>query len=406
MVKEPHDMPETDEEEQMEGESFADLFAKSYQKEERLKPGQVVEARIIKITSDWIFIDTGRKGEGVLDRKELLDAEGALTVTEGDSIRAYFLSSRNGELRFTTRVGGGSAANSQLEEAWRSGIPVDGHVEKEVKGGFEVKLAGSVRAFCPFSQMGLRRGGEASAYIGKHLPFRVTNYSEGGRNIVVSNRAILEEESRRQKESLKESLQVGMRVKGTVTSLRDFGAFVDLGGADGLIPMAEIAWGRVKDVREVLTVGQEVEVVVKQIDWERDRISLSLRDTLADPWEQVPERFPVGSVHSGKVSRLAAFGAFVTLAEGIDGLLHIAKLGKGKRIAHPREVLREGEEVEVIVEGIDREAKRISLALAEVKRAQDEEEKSIAEFRRGQEAAPAGSMGSLGDLLKAKLEKK
>ncbi|HEY6008440.1 MAG TPA: 30S ribosomal protein S1, partial [Geobacteraceae bacterium] len=335
--------------------------------------------------------------------KELLDAEGNLTVSEGDTIRAYFLGRQQNELRFTTRVGGGPAGNAQLEEAWRSGIPVQGHVEKEVKGGYEVKVAGS-RAFCPFSQMGLKRGGEPADYIGRHLPFRITNYGEGGRNIVVSNRALLEEEQQRQREALRESLQVGMTVQGTVSNLRDFGAFVDLGGIEGLIPMSEIAWGRVQDVREVLTVGQEVSVVIKQIDWERNRLSLSLRETQADPWERVAEMFPEGSVHSGRVSRLAPFGAFVTLGEGIDGLLHIGKLGGGKRISHPREVLREGDTVEVIVEAVDRTAKRISLALAAVRQAEAEAAAELDVFRQTQAGSAVQTMGSLGDLLKAKLE--
>ena len=400
MDKDQKERPETGEEE----ESFAELFEKSYRQEERLKPGQLVEARIIKVSGDWVFLDTGRKGEGVLDRKELLDADGNLTVVEGDTIRAYFLGSHQNELRFTTRVGSGPAGNAQLEAAWANGIPIEGHVEKEVKGGFEVKVAGS-RAFCPFSQMGLRRGGDAAQYVGRHLLFRITTYGEGGRNVVVSNRAVLEEEARQRREALMESLQVGMRVRGTVTSLRDFGAFVDIGGVEGLIPIAEAAWGRVKTISEVLTTGQEVEVVVKQIDWERNRLSFSLRETQADPWEQVAEKYPVGSVHAGRVSRLAPFGAFVTLGEGIDGLLHIGKLGGGKRISHPREVLREGEAVDVIVEGVDREAKRISLALAAIKQAEAEAAAELDTFRKAQAQTSGQSMGSLGDLLKAKLDK-
>jgi small subunit ribosomal protein S1 len=400
MDKDMNEKPETGEEE----ESFAELFEKSYRQEERLKPGQLVEARIIKVSGDWVFLDTGRKGEGVLDRKELLDAEGNLTVTEGDTVRAYFLGRQQNELRFTTRMGSGPAGNAQLEGAWANGIPIEGYVEKEVKGGFEVKVAGA-RAFCPFSQMGLKRGGDPAQYVGRHHLFLITTYGEGGRNVVVSNRAVLEEEARQRREALMESLQVGMRVRGTVTSLRDFGAFVDIGGVEGLIPIAEAAWGRVKDIREVLTAGQEVEVVVKQIDWERNRISFSLRETQTDPWEQVAEKYPVGSVHPGRVSRLAPFGAFVTLGEGIDGLLHIGKLGGGKRISHPREVLKEGDTVDVIIEGIDREAKRISLALAAIKQAEAEAAAELDTFRKAQAETSGRSMGSLGDLLKAKLSK-
>lgn len=385
-------------------ENFADLLARSFAATPRLAPGDKVEAKVLKISGDWIFLDTGRKGEGVLERKELLDAEGNLTVREGDTVTAWFLSSHNNEMRFTTKVGGGVAGNAQLEDAWRSGIPVEGRVEKEIKGGFEVKL-GTVRAFCPYSQMGLKRVADAAVYVGQHLSFRITEYGEKGRNIVLSHRAVLEELQRQEKERLKAALQVDQTVTGTVTSLRDFGAFVDIGGVEGLIPMAEVGWGRVTDIRDALSVGQQVQVVIKQLDWDKDRISLSLRETLADPWEKAVVNYPEGSFHTGRVARLAQFGAFVTLGEGIDGLIHISRLGAGKRINHPREVLKEGEEVEVKVESVDRDNRRISLALAGVARAADEEEATLASFRKSAAESSAQSLGSLGELLKAKREK-
>jgi small subunit ribosomal protein S1 len=320
-------------------------------------------------------------------------------------VTAWFVGGSGGEMRFTTRIGsgGGASGNAQLEEAWRSGIPVEGTVEKEVKGGLEVKVAGS-RAFCPFSQVGLRRTDDTAALVGRTLSFRITEYGEKGRNIVLSRRALLEEEQQRERDALRERLETGMTVEGTVTSLRDFGAFVDIGGVEGLIPMAELAWGRVKSAADVLSVGDRVKVVIKQLDWERQRISLSLKDTQADPWEQAAAQFPEGSFHSGTVSRLAPFGAFVTLAGGLDGLLHISKLGAGKRISHPREVLQEGAQVEVKVEGVDREQRRISLALAGPARAAAEEAESMESFRAAA-ATESGSMGTLGELLKARLEK-
>ncbi len=399
MDKDDKELTETTEE-----ESFADLFAKSFADQARLEPGQKVEAKILKISGDWIFLDTGRKGEGVLEAKELLDADGNLTVKEGETITAWFIGVSHNELRFTTKVGGGAAGQSQLEDAWRNGIPVEGRVEKEVKGGFEVRI-GSVRAFCPYSQISLRRVDNAADFVGKQLSFRISEYGENGRNIVLSHRAILEEERLRQKEEQKETLKEGMIVKGTVTSLRDFGAFVSIGSVEGLLPISEIGWSRVKDIREVLSVGQDVEVVVKQIDWEKDKISFSLKDTLADPWDKVASDYPEGSFHTGKVARLAQFGAFVTLESGVDGLIHISKLGAGKRINHPREVINEGETVEVKVESVDRENRRLSLSLAEASRAAEQEEKTIEEFRRTAAETSAKTMGTLGDLLKAKLEK-
>jgi small subunit ribosomal protein S1 len=400
MDKEIREQAET-----IEEESFAELFEQSFKDHGRLEPGEKVTARVLKISGEWVFLNTGRKGEGFLDKKELLDGEGNLTVREGDTVTAWFLSSSNNEMRFTTKLGG-AAGQSQLEDAWRSGIPVDGCVEKEVKGGFEVKVAGSMRAFCPYSQMGLRRTDQPDTYVGRHLSFRITEYGEKGRNIILSHRAILEEERQQQKEELRETLREGMTVKGTVTSIREFGAFLSIGSVEGLLPISEIGWGRVADINEVLTVGQELEVVVKQIDWEKDRFSFSLRETQADPWEMVTHAYPEGSFHTGRVARLTNFGAFVTLAAGVDGLIHISRLGSGKRISHPREVLKEEETVEVKVESVDRENRRLSLALAGPARAAEEEEAVLDTFRR-QAAAEAGhSMGSLGELMKAKQEKR
>jgi small subunit ribosomal protein S1 len=307
-------------------------------------------------------------------------------------------------MRFTTKIGGGAVSgggSTQLEQAWQSRVPVEGVVEKEIKGGYEIKLGGTARAFCPYSQIALRRVENPEALIGTRLTFQISEYAENGRNIIVSRRALLEEEQRRLKEEAQAGIVVGMTVAGTVTSLQDYGAFIDIGGLEGLIPVSEIAWSRVKDVREVLTVGQQVKVVVKSIDTEKDRISLSIKDTLADPWEQAVDKFPEGSFHAGTVARLDTFGAFVTIGDGVDGLLHISKLGSGKRINHPREVIKEGEQIEVKIESIDRTSRRISLALAGPARAAAEEEATLSEFRKQADDAPKG-MGTLADMMRTK----
>ena len=384
---------------------FAEMFEQSNKKTGRwLEPGQKLNGKVLKIGSEWIFMDTGQKGEGVIERKEFLDIDGNLTVAEGDVIAAYFLSSSHGEMRFTTRLGGGASGSTQLEQAWQARVPVEGVVEKEIKGGYEIKLGGTARAFCPYSQIALRRVENPEALIGTRLTFQISEYAENGRNIVVSRRALLEEEQRRLKDEAQAAISEGMTVNGTVTSVQDYGAFVDIGGLEGLIPVSEIAWSRVKDVRDVLSVGQQLKVVIKSIDKEKERISLSIKDTLADPWETVPDRFPEGSFHSGTVARLDTFGAFVTLSDGVDGLLHISKLGSGKRINHPREVVKEGEQIEVKIESIDRGNRRISLALAGPARAAAEEEATMTEFRRQSDDAPRG-MGTLGDMLRARTQK-
>ena len=285
-----------------------------------------------------------------------------------------------------------------MENAYQSGIPVDGTIEKEIKGGFEVKLPGNLRAFCPFSQTGLRQT-EPADLIGQSLPFKISQFSERGRNIVVSHRAILDEEREQLRVGLRETLKEGMVVKGTVTNIRDFGAFLDIGGIEGLLPISEVSYGRVEDINDILTLGQELEVAVKRIDWDNNKFSFSLRDTQADPWKKVGSIYQVGQQYPGKVSRLAQFGAFVTLEDGIDGLLHISKLGDGQRIRHPQDVVSVGQQIEVLVEKIDQDERRISLALAGNK------DEAVETSYNDQPAASTG-LGTLGDLLKASQQKR
>ncbi len=384
-------------------ENFADMLEKSMTKRGRLEPGQMVEAMIVKITADWIFLDLGGKGEGYLDKKEMLDANGAVTVKEGETVRAYFLSSENNEMHFTTKIGSGPAGQKQIEDAWRNRIPVEGTFVKEIKGGFEIRIAGGMRAFCPFSQTGIRREENQADYIGKSFPFTITEYNE--KNVVLSRKAILEEERENKKQALKSELKEGMKVRGAVTSIQKFGAFVNIGGVEGLIPVSEIAWGRTEKVEDVLAVGQEVDVIIKSIDWAKDRISFSLKDALPDPWESAAEKYPVGTFHAGTVARLMPFGAFVTLGKGVDGLIPISKLGAGKRLNHPKEVLKEGQAIEVKVEAVDRSQKKISLSLAEVSREEAEAAATLKNYQEKAKEMPK-NLGSLGELLRAKMEQK
>lgn len=402
MSKHPDDLFE-DEDEPAENDhdaEFSALLEESLTATgSRLEPGQKITATVLQIGAEWLFLDVGQKGEGVLDVRELVDNEGNLSVAVGDRLEAYFLSRAGGELRFTTRIGGGSSGTAQLEEAWRSGIPVDGRIEKEVKGGYEVKLPGDVRAFCPYSQLGLRRQETAEELIGGSRSFKISQFSEQGRNIVVSHREILEEERRRQREQLRRTLEVGQVVSGVVTNVREFGAFVDIGGLEGLLPISEISYGRVEDIHAVLQVGQQLEVALKSCDWEANKFSFSLRDTQADPWNKVGSLYREGMVCSGRVSRLANFGAFVTLEEGIDGLVHISKLGAGRHLKHAQEALKVGEELLVRIDKIDREQQRISLIPAGDEAAAEAGPTSYSEQPSG------GGMGSLGDLLKSSLDR-
>ena len=386
-------------------ENFEELLNQSVVGPIRLSPGESVEAVITQITPEWVFIDLGGKTEGYMAKSEFIDDEGSITIEEGGTIGAYFLSSRNGEMLFTTRLSGSTTGSKHLEEAYHNRIPVEGLVEKEIKGGFEIKITGNIRAFCPYSQMGLHRVKKNDQYIGQHLTFKIIEYGEKGRNIIISNRTVLEEERQKEKEALMESLEEGMTVSGEITSIQKFGAFVDIGGIEGLIPISEISWGRVEDVSSMLSAGQKVDVAIKKLDWGNDKFSFSLKEILPDPWDDVELKYPEGSSHTGEVVRLAPFGAFVTLEPGIDGLIHISELGKGKRINHPSEVLDAHQAIEVKITSINSAKKRIALSLAIDEKDQQEAD-SYKKYLTESNWKESGAFNTLGDILRAKMEKK
>ncbi len=361
-----HNTDNTDEE-----ENFADLLKDNYITNDFFDPGQLVEARVVKISGEWIFLHIGGKSEGYLEASELTDEKGKLTVNEGDIIKAYFLTSQNGELHFTTKISTGKTGQKILQTAFENAIPVEGYVNKEIKGGYEVMI-GSLRAFCPYSQIGLERE-DPGKYIGCKFSFRITEFDENSRNIILSNRIILEEERRSKIAVLRESLKQGMRVRGMVKSIHNYGAFIDIGVVQALLPISEISRGRVVDIHDHLKIGQEIDAVVLNMDWDKEKISLSIKEILPDPWEVADKKYVEGSAHTGKVARVANFGAFVTLEPGLDGLVHISDLGGGTRIKHPREVVKEGDSLEVIIGKVDTKQKRISLTPANSAKKSEEE---------------------------------
>ena len=384
-------------------ENFEELLNQSIVEPIHLNPGEKIEAVVSSMTKEWVFIDLGGKSEGYIAINEFMDDEGNTTIKEGTPIKAYFLSSRNNEMLFTTRLSGHTTGNEHLEDAYHNRIPLEGIVEKEIKGGFEIKIAGNIRAFCPYSQMGLHRAKNADQYIGQHLTFKIIEYGEKGRNIIISNRIVMEEERQKEKETLMESLEEGMTVSGEITSIQKFGAFVDIGGVEGLIPISEISWGRVEDISSSLSVGQKVDVAIKKLDWGNDKFSFSLKEILPNPWDNIGLKYPEGSSHTGTVVRLAPFGAFVTLEPGIDGLVHISELGKGKRIHHPSEILEENQTIEVKISGVNEEEKRLSLAM--VSEEQDSEDSASYKKYMAETGKPSsGSFSTLGDILRAKME--
>jgi small subunit ribosomal protein S1 len=353
-------------------EDFAALFeATQEQKDDRILTDSKIEGTVVSIGDDWIFVDIGGKSEGVIAREELLDKSGKLDLNIGDKLLAYVVSTREGEVQLSVKMTA-AASEEAIRDAQRSGVPVEGFVVSERKGGYAVTILGK-QAFCPYSQIDIQSFGVPDDYIGRKFTFRIIEYSERGRNIVVSRRDILEEERLKKVAQLKETLKPGDLVTGTVQNLTNFGAFVDLGGIQGLIPMSELAWFRVESVSDVLSPGERITVKILDLDWVKNRISLSRKHTLEDPWSSVAQRYSEQQVLGGKITRLTNFGAFVQLEAGVEGLIHISNLGAGRRINHPSEVVSQGDEVEVRVMSIDQNARRMGLELMRAETAAPDE---------------------------------
>ena len=340
------------------------------------EPGQMVETTVVAISSDTVFIDLGLKSEGFIDKSEFTDDKGNLSIKEGDRIKVYFASASGDELHFTTKLAGKNAGKDMLDSAFKNGVPVEGHVSREIKGGFEV-MVGQARAFCPYSQMGYRERKEPAEYVGKHLTFKIQEYKNEGRNIVLSNRAILADQAAEQKARLAEKFQLGSIVKGSVSRIESYGAFVNVEGFEALLPISEISHVRVKDVHDVLKVGQEIEAKIIRADWEKEKVSLSTRELEKDPWDGVAEKFPVGTKIEGKVSRVADFGLFINLAPAVDGLVHVSKLPV-ERNTNLKKVYKPGDSLAVTVERVDEDGKRISLSPV----VSNEEADNAAEYQR------------------------
>jgi small subunit ribosomal protein S1 len=386
-------------------------------------PGDTVRGRILAIGEDAVFVDVGGRSDGILSRAELTDTEGELTAAVGDSVEVL-ISGRDassGGLLLRTKGGsaGGSLAGAQaaqeLAQAHALGLPVEGVVAEVIKGGVRVNLSG-LRAFCPISQLDLGFVEDPAHFVGQRLTFRIRSFTTSERSrqpdIVVSRRDLLAAEQQQRREEALSRLQEGAVLRGTVTSVTSYGAFVDLGGIEGLIHVSELDHERVENPSEVIAVGEEVEVKILSISGlapatkdeatqnegpkkreKGPRISLSRKALQQDPWKDVARRFPADTVLTGPIVRIEAFGAFVRLAPGLEGLIHISELARDRRIAHPREVVQLGQEVQAKVLNVDAERRRISLSLAAA--VEEVQSSFAAEYsERQEEASGFGSMAS------------
>lgn len=354
------------EKEMNEEASFEELLkASSETPGRRLFPGDKVSGKVLKVSKDTIFVELGGKSEGFADVQEFLDKEGHLTIKQGDLVEVRVASTRDGiHLTKGMKVQGADALD-MLRDAKENVIPVEGRVSGVVKGGFEVNLSG-IRAFCPLSQIDLAFCEKPEEQVGAKYPFRIMEIKEKGRNVIVSRRTLLEEEREKRSKETLERLKPDLECEGKVTKLTDFGAFVDIGGIEGMVHISEISHGRINHPSEILKPGQQVKVKVMKIESDREgrpKVSLSIKALEPDSWQK-GLGFQEGEIIRGKVSRLTDFGAFVVVAPGVDGLVHISEISY-ERISHPSRFLHEGDMVDVLVMGIDRETRRISLSIKE-----------------------------------------
>jgi small subunit ribosomal protein S1 len=341
-------------------DDFAAMFEASL-KAKRVERGQTVEGTIVAIGREVAFVDVGGKGEAQIEIAELKDADGNLEVAVGDTIQATVVSTAGG-LTLSRKLVRGAATQRQLENAFRTGLPVEGKVEKAVKGGYEVRIAGQ-RGFCPFSQIDTLRT-EPSTHEGRVYEFRIIEYKEGGRNLVVSRRALLEEQQRVDAAEVRRKIVAGAVITGRVTSVRDFGAFVDLGGGvQGLLHVSEMGWSRVSDTSQVVKPGDEIAVKILRVDEGQQKISLGLKQLTADPWSRVKATYDIGQVVLGRVTRLAEFGAFVELEPGVEGLAHASTFAPTGRSETWSTMVPVAMTAAFEIVSIDLEKKRIGLAL-------------------------------------------
>jgi small subunit ribosomal protein S1 len=344
-------------------EDFATLFAASIQAR-RFERGQTIEGTIVAIGREVAFVNVGGKGEAQLDVDELKDADGALEVAVGDRIEAMVVSN-DGGLTLSRKLARGAATLRQLEDAFRAGLPVEGRIERVVKGGYEVRIGGQ-RAFCPMSQVDTVRTAAPEAHQGQVYAFRIVEFKEGGKDLVVSRRALLEEEQKANAVEVRRKVVADAVLTGRVTSVREFGAFVDLGaGVQGLLHVSEMAWSRVSDPSQLLSPGQEITVKVLRVEEGGQKVALGLKQLSADPWAAVQGSYAVGQVRAGRVTRLADFGAFVELEPGVEGLAHSSTFAPTGRADGWSRAVPVGMTGSFEVLSIEPEKKRIGLALVQ-----------------------------------------
>ncbi len=375
-------------------ESFADLFEESL-KTVDMKPGAIVTGVVIDIDNEWVTVHAGLKSEGVIPREQFIDANGDCTLNVGDEVQVALEAVEDGfgETKLSREKAKRAEAWKDLEAAYEAGDVVTGIINGKVKGGFTVDI-NTIRAFLPGSLVDVRPVRETVHLEGKELEFKVIKLDQKRNNVVVSRRAVMEEANSVERDALLESLQEGMSVKGIVKNLTDYGAFVDLGGVDGLLHITDMAWKRIKHPSEIVEVGQEIDVKILKFDRERNRVSLGLKQLGEDPWLEITGRYPEGSRVNARITNLTDYGCFAELEEGVEGLVHVSEMDWTNKNVHPSKIVNLGDEVEVMVLDIDEERRRISLGIKQCQ--QNPWDAFASQYSKGDKIA--GSIKSITDF--------
>ena len=344
-------------------ESFAELLEQS-EVEKKMKPGAIITGTVVEVGPEFVTVNAGLKSESTIPVEQFRDETGAVEVNVGDQVEVALDTVEDGfgATKLSREKAKRAKAWKRLEEAFEGSDTITGIINGKVKGGFTVEIE-DIRAFLPGSLVDVRPVRDTSYLEGKPLEFKVIKLDRRRNNVVVSRRAVVEEENSAERDALLENLQEGAVVKGVVKNLTDYGAFVDLGGIDGLLHITDMAWKRVKHPTEVVNVGDEIEVKVLKFDRERNRVSLGLKQLGADPWVDIARRYPEGTRIFGKVTNIADYGCFVEIEEGVEGLVHVSEMDWTNKNIHPTKVVQLGDEIEVMVLDIDEERRRISLGI-------------------------------------------
>jgi small subunit ribosomal protein S1 len=360
--------------ERPEGETPRDQLMSMIEAQEKVvktdfEPGMRVSGTVVRVGSEYVFLDVGGKHEAILALSEVSDASGEVQVKAGDTLEAYIVSVDNGELIISKSLSGKKASNQDLIDAMNASLPVEGKITGVNKGGFNVSVMGK-RAFCPVSHIDLKFVEDPNQFLGRTYTFAITRITDGGRNVVVSRLPLLEKDLDAKLDELESAIEEKKVLTGAVSRITKFGLFVDLGEIEGLVHISEVSWDRAEKLEDSFHVGQKIECIVLKIERKKQlrdsRISLSIKQAFEDPWSDISEKFTPNQQVRGTITRLANFGAFVQLLPGVEGLIHVSEMRWGQRVRHPSDVVSEGEEVTVTILAVDAAKRSISCSLKDI----------------------------------------